>query len=147
MTDEKPTQGDAAEVSKTLIEFVTPAREGWVLAFIVIVGIIVGSDMWISIKTLEANKEMVNTNRAYFDKVEANRASANRDAIQVYADQLRRSQEVIRSLSESIARESERTGDAAVEYLKQSLPPAGINQVERLERLTRERKTSDAVQD
>jgi len=122
MTDKQAQQGDAAEVGKTLIESVTPAREGWVLAFIVIVGIIVGSDMWVSIKTLEANKEMVNTNRSYFDKVEANRASANRDSSQIYADQLRRSQEVIRSLSESIARESERTGDAAVAVLERALP-------------------------
>ena len=106
--------GQAADVGKTLIQGMAPAKEGWILAFIVIVALITGSDLWIGMKTLEANTMVSEQTRKYFEMVEENRASSARDAHATYADQVRRSQEVIRSLAESISRDSERAGDAAL---------------------------------
>jgi len=106
--------GQAADVGKTLIQAISPADKGWVLGFIVVVAIIVGADSWVALKTIDQNVKIAEANRLYFEKVEANRATAFEKSHQTYSDQQRRSQEVIKALAASVARDSERAGDAAL---------------------------------
>lgn len=106
--------GQAADVGKTLIQGIAPAEKGWVLGFICVVAIIVGSDAWVSLKTIDTNAKTAILQKEYYEKIEENRASSSREALSIYSDQLRRSQEVIKSLAESVARDSERAGDAAL---------------------------------
>ena len=105
---------DAAEVSKTLISGITPADKGWILGFIIVVAIIVGSDMYVSIVTARTNAQENIVLAEYFKVIEQNRAAALDRQSQTYADQVRRSQEVIRDLAQAVARDSERAGMAAL---------------------------------
>ena len=105
---------DAAEVGKSLIQGIAPAEKGWVLGFIIVVAIIVLSDMWVGIKTLETNVAISQSNRVYFTLVEENRMKAMDKQAQTFSDQVRRSQEVIRDLAQAVSRDSERSGMAAM---------------------------------
>ena len=106
--------GDAADVGKTLIQGIAPAEKGWILGFICVVAIIVMSDMWVSLKTLDSNAEMSAANREYFTLVEQNRMTSNAKQAEMFGDQVRRSQEVIRDLAQAVSRDSERSGVAAM---------------------------------
>ena len=105
---------EVAEVGKTLIQGIAPAEKGWILGFIVVVAIIVLSDMWVNIRTLQANITSGERVQTYFEQVETNRSTQLDNAMEQWADQTRRYQEVIRALTESVARDSERAGQAAV---------------------------------
>lgn len=105
---------EVADVSKSLIQGMAPAEKGWILGFIVVVAIIVLSDMWVNLKTLQSTEVRAQATQQYFELVEAHRATQFDKAMQQWADQTRRYQEVIRALTESVARDSERAGQAAV---------------------------------
>ena len=105
---------DAADVGKSLIQGVAPAEKGWILGFILVVAIIVLSDAWVGIKTIEATSAMQVQQRTYFETVETNRTAAIAKQAEVFSDQVRRSQEVIRDLAQAVSRDSERSGMAAM---------------------------------
>ena len=84
------------------------------MGFILVVAIIVGSDAWVALATLKASAARSSDVQEYFEMVEANRASQADQMSQVFADQVRRSQEVIRDLAQAVARDSERAGTAAL---------------------------------
>ena len=107
-TDQKPGLTDEnvnayADVAKTGIGALVPADKGWIFGFIIVVGIIVLTDMYVNIKTLDANKIRSTDTRIYFELIEANRAN-----------EIRRSQETIKALADAVARDSERAGMAAL---------------------------------
>ena len=107
-TDQKPGMTDDninayADVAKSGIAALVPADKGWIFGFIIVVGIIVISDMFIAVKTLDATKIRSNDTRVYFELIEANRAN-----------EIRRSQETIKALADAVARDSERAGMAAL---------------------------------
>ena len=110
---------EIADVGKALISGVTPADKGWILGFVIVVFIIVASDVWISIKTLDSNRAANERLVTYFIEVEQNRAQALDHQAQLFGDQVRRSQEVIRALAETVSRDSERAGMAAVAAIDQ----------------------------
>lgn len=112
--------GSAADVAKQGITALTPAHSGWIFGFVLVVLIIVGSDMYVSIQTLKQTASRAEATQKYFELVEANRAQQFSTASQQWADQSRRYQEVIRALTESVARDSERAGQAAVSAIDEA---------------------------
>lgn len=110
----------AADVGKSLIKGITPADQGWVLGFIIVVAIIVLSDMWVSLKTLQANAERHEYTQNYFEMVEVHRADQFEQSLEQFTDASRRYQEVIRALTETVARDSERAGAAALSVIDET---------------------------
>ena len=86
---------DIGDTIKGVAEHVSD--RGWVLGFVLVVAIIVLSDTYKSIKLFEAQQaedEIVST---HFHNIETNRA-----------EELRRAQETIKALAETLARSTER---------------------------------------
>lgn len=127
---------EAADVGKTLIQGIAPAEKGWILGFICVVAIIVLSDAWVNLRTIETTRLRGDQTQKYFELVEQNRADQFERSLAVFADQMRRAQEVNRDLAREISRDSERSGLAAMaavdtrsRVLEDTLTPMGDNPI------------------
>lgn len=112
--------GVAGDVAVQGIAALTPAHSGWIFGFVLVVLIIVGSDMYVSVKTLNQTSIRAEATQKYFELVENNRTAQFETMASQFADQSRRYQEVIRALTESVARDSERAGRAAASAVDQA---------------------------
>jgi hypothetical protein len=119
MSNQEPPQYNesninaAADVGKTLIGGIN-ADKGWILGFIVVVAIIVGSSTYVQLRSIDAQNIQDELSRSFFAIIEENRHEAGMNALSSYTDQMRRSQEIIKALTASVSRDSERAGDAAL---------------------------------
>jgi hypothetical protein len=105
---ERLADQDWSGVAKTGISSMAPAEKGWILAFVIIFAVFQGANYLVSIKREEAEtdrsvrlSEHLISLGASRDKVEENRAQ-----------EIRRMQEVIKDLSQTIARQANRDGRA-----------------------------------
>lgn len=85
------------------IKALSPADKSWIAGFVIIFAILVGSNAYVQIRTLEAERERGTNTLTYMDLIEQNRSN-----------EIRRSQETIKALADAVARDSERAGMAAM---------------------------------
>lgn len=109
---------EAGVTARTLISGVSQADRGWILGFICVVSIIVISDMFSGKWAAEASKVSNLALAEYIVSVESNRSQALERQASFFADQNRRSQEIIRDLVQAVSRDSERAGVAALSAIK-----------------------------
>lgn len=101
----RPPQ-DWAGVANKGIAGMTPADKGWILAFVVIFGMFQISNYMISVEREKSEEARSVRLVTYFTQLEDSRAvmEVNR------AQEIRRLQEIIKELTQTVVREAERKG-------------------------------------
>lgn len=110
-----PPQGtiaEAGEAASSTLSALSPADRSWIAGFIVVVAIIVLSDLYMSIKQMQTIAESDKIVAEYFQFLETNRAA-----------ELRRSQETIKALADTVAREAERTSRTTAQAVDRATTP------------------------
>lgn len=91
-----------------------PAKEGWILGFVLIFGILVGVSGWIMTVSIESDATETAVTAAFLTSLEANRTAEIDQYLAASAEQARRYQEIIKDLAEAVSNDSARAGQAAM---------------------------------
>lgn len=94
-----------SEVSSAAINVMAPAEKGWILASVILM---LGSIALIEITSYLESTQRADRTSIYLSEIEKNRAA-----------ELRRTQETIRILSNSMSRQADRTGRTVAEKQQQ----------------------------
>ena len=113
MTDEQPKDypspkgrlaEDWGDVAAKGVLGMSNAQKGWILAFVVIFGVFQATNYAANVARESADVERADRLAKYFETVEMNRAKVEEHRSQ----ELRRAQETIEALADTIGRQSER---------------------------------------
>lgn len=104
-------QQDWVGVASKGIAGMTPADKGWILAFVIIFGMFQISNYLLSIAREESESERTARLVSYFNKIEDSRVDLEKNR----SEEVRRLQETVKYLVQTIAREAERKGREELE--------------------------------
>jgi hypothetical protein len=97
---------DWSGVAKTGIASMTPGDKGWVLAVVIIIAVLAASDYFSLATQHKRFSESILRTMDYLGTVEANRQKIN----EIRADEMRRMQEVMKEMVQTVVRQAERSG-------------------------------------
>lgn len=103
---ERLAEQDWSGVAKTGIASMAPADKGWVLAVVVIIGMLSASEYFQSADQHKRFAEAISRTMDYLETVEADRQKMS----EIRADEMRRMQEVMKEMVQTVARQAERSG-------------------------------------
>ena len=107
-----------ADVAKTGIAALVPGKEGWLFGLVLIMAMILAVFGWIFVRSLEQQRLSAERLTTYLIEVEQNRSEALERQQLAHKDEIRRYQETVLHLVQSVARDSERAGMAALSAIE-----------------------------
>lgn len=110
--NQRPQQNDPRETYATQavegIKALSPADKSWIAGFVIIFTMLVGTNAWVQTHTIRSEVQRAADIRAYFEVIEINRA-----------EEIRRTQETVRLLADSLSRDTERSSQTAAALFDQ----------------------------
>lgn len=108
---------DWASVAKDSVVKLTPADKGWILAFVILFSVMQVTNYLTSVGRSEMELDKGQRINAYLELLESNR----RDMAMKRADEMRRMQELLKALADTISRQSDRV-PRANEQIQKAAP-------------------------